>query len=239
MFVAALLDPNSNRRFLSGFLPFQRRVARLGLWNSLSQTLLKLTCPGVPDIYQGNDLWDFSLVDPDNRRPVDYLRRQQAFESVRNFSDVNTAAVRDLLETPEDGRLKLYATWRTLCLRKQHPDLFRQGEYLPLPVHGLKAHHVIAFIRRFEATSALVVVPRLVAGLLGDAESPPIGSEIWKDAHVVLPSCGCLENYRNAFTGDVPNLWKTDTQTKLEISNALAEFPVALYFTEGSSVDGV
>jgi (1->4)-alpha-D-glucan 1-alpha-D-glucosylmutase len=83
----ALLNPDSKNRFLNDFVPFQRRVARLGLWNSLSQTLLKLTCPGVPDIYQGNELWDFSLVDPDNRRPVDYLRRQQAFESIRNFAD--------------------------------------------------------------------------------------------------------------------------------------------------------
>ncbi len=238
-FVAALLDPNSNHRFLTDFLPFQRRVARLGVWNSLSQMLLKLTCPGVPDIYQGDDLWDFSLVDPDNRRPVDYLRRQRAFDSVGNIADANTAAVRELLETPEDVRLKLYATWKTLCVRKQQPDLFRQGEYLPLTVHGPKASHVVAFIRRFEATSALVVVPRLVAGLLGDKESPPIGSEIWKDTHILLPSCTCFKNCRNAFAGDVPDLWKTATQPKLEMSNALAEFPVALYFAEGSSADSV
>jgi len=120
-------------------------------------------------------------------------------------------------------------------LREQHPDLFRQGEYLPLTVHGPKANHVIAFIRRLEATSALVVVPRLVAGLLGDAESPPIGIEIWKDTHILLPSCGCSKNYRNAFTGDVQNLCKTGTQSTLEISNAFAEFPVALYFNDALS----
>jgi (1->4)-alpha-D-glucan 1-alpha-D-glucosylmutase len=235
-FVAALLDPNSNHRFLNDFLPFQRRVARLGLWNSLSQTLLKLTCPGVPDIYQGNDLGDFSLVDPDNRRPVDYLRRQEVFESISSFGDVSISAAGELLETPEDGRLKLYVTWKTLRVRREHPDLFRRGEYLPLTVHGSKSNHVIAFIRRFEATSVLVIVPRLVAGLLGDAESPPIGSEIWKDTHILMPSCGCSKNYRSALTGMAPKLSKTSTQSRLDISNALTEFPVALYFVGGSSI---
>src|SRR5208282_6643120 len=149
LFVAALLDPNSNRRFLSGFLPFQRRVARLGLWNSLSQTLLKLTCPGVPDIYQGNDLWDFSLVDPDNRRPVDYIRRQQMFESIRVWgSEPDLLSIGRLLETPEDGRLKLYLIWKILRFRQQQPDIFQQGEYLPLAVEGAKADHVVAFARK-------------------------------------------------------------------------------------------
>jgi (1->4)-alpha-D-glucan 1-alpha-D-glucosylmutase len=237
-FVAALLDPDSNHRFLSDFLPFQRRVARLGLWNSLSQTLLKLTCPGVPDIYQGNDLWDFSLVDPDNRRPVDYLRRQQAFESIRNFAHASPSVARELLATPEDGRLKLYVTWKTLRLRKQHPDLFHQGEYLPLPVHGPQANHVVAFMRRLGASTALVVVPRLVAGLLDDAESSPIGNRIWKDTYICLPACECSKNYRNAFTGEVADLSKISIQSGLEISNVLAEFPLALYSDDGFRAEG-
>src|SRR5580692_4441030 len=237
-FVAALLDPDSNHRFLSDFLPFQRRVARLGLWNSLSQTLLKLTCPGVPDIYQGNDLWDFSLVDPDNRRPVDYLRRQQAFESIRNFAHASPSVARELLATPEDGRLKLYVTWKTLRLRKQHPDLFHQGEYLPLPVHGPQANHVVAFMRRLGASTALVVVPRLVTGLLDDAESSPIGNRIWKDTYICLPACECSKNYRNAFTGEVADLSKISIQSGLEISNVLAEFPLALYSDDGFRAEG-
>ena len=119
-FVRTLLNPAAKNRFLDDFVPFQRRVARIGLWNSLSQTLLKLTCPGVPDIYQGNELWDFSLVDPDNRRPVDYIRRQQMFESIRVWgNDPDALSIGRLLETPEDGRLKMYLIWRTLCLRQQ------------------------------------------------------------------------------------------------------------------------
>src|SRR6202045_3630107 len=169
-FVGTLLNPSAGHRFLDDFVPFKCRVARIGLWNSLSQTLLKLTCPGVPDIYQGNDLWDFSLVDPDNRRLVDYIHRQQMFESIRRWSsNPDATSVSQLMENPEDGRIKLYLIWKTLCLRKQWPDVFQQGEYLPLPVHGERANHVVAFMRRIESSSVLVVVPRLVASLLGDS----------------------------------------------------------------------
>ena len=138
-FVKALLSPDEQNRFLNDFVPFQRRIARIGLWNSLSQTLLKLTCPGVPDIYQGNDLWDFSLVDPDNRRPVDYGRRLQVFESVRRLSgEPDTASVAELLETPEDSRLKLYVIWKTLCLRKEYPGALSVGRLCSFGSSGNK-----------------------------------------------------------------------------------------------------
>ena len=100
-FVRALLTPGEKNRFLDDFVPFQRRIARIGIWNSLSQTVLKLTCPGVPDICQGNELWDFTLVDPDNRRPVDFVRRQQAFANLRGLGSAPDALSRGrLLETP-------------------------------------------------------------------------------------------------------------------------------------------
>ncbi len=125
-FVKALLTPDPKNRFLEDFMPFQRRVARIGLWNSLSQTILKLTCPGVPDIYQGNELWDFSLVDPDNRRPIDYARRRQMLACIRQSSHTLASQtldvlIADLLKTPEDDQLKLYTTWKTLCFRQQQP----------------------------------------------------------------------------------------------------------------------
>ena len=234
-FVRALLNPGDGNKFLKDFLRFQRRVARLGVWNSLSQGLLKLTCPGVPDIYQGNDLFDFSLVDPDNRRPVDYVRRTQAFESIFKLGSGLGPPVSRLLETPEDGRLKLYLTWKTLCLRKQSPEIFRRGEYLPLAARGAHADHVVAFLRKFENTSMLVVAPRLVAGLLGETDLPPVGVATWKDTHVLLPSCPCSQPYRNAFTGDIldlPGLTSQNTQASATLSTILAEFPVALYFQE-------
>jgi (1->4)-alpha-D-glucan 1-alpha-D-glucosylmutase len=240
-FVRALLNPGGENKFLDDFLPFQRRVARIGRWNSLSQTLLKLTCPGVPDIYQGNDLWDFSLVDPDNRRPVDYIRRQQMFESIRvwgNCDEPDALSTGHLLETPEDGRLKMYLIWRTLCLRQQQPDLFQQGEYVPLAVEGAKADHVVAFARKSGTTRALVVVPRLVAGLLNnnnndnnndvDIDLPPIGPRIWDDTHILLPPRSGSEKCRNAFTGEVLDLQQTDGYARIAVSKLLAEFPVAL-----------
>ncbi|HEX9112481.1 MAG TPA: malto-oligosyltrehalose synthase [Terriglobales bacterium] len=228
-FVRTLLNPGAKNRFLDDFVPFQRRVSRIGLWNSLSQTLLKLTCPGVPDIYQGNDVWDFSLVDPDNRRPVDYIRRQQIFESIHVWDNAPDAlSIGRLLETPEDGRLKLYLIWKTLCLRQQQPDLFRQGEYLPLAVEGAKADHVVAFARKSGTTSALVVIPRLVAGLLNDIDLPPIGPRIWDDTYVLLPLRNGSEKCRNAFTGEVLDLQKTDEYAQIGVSKALAQFPVAL-----------
>ncbi len=226
-FVKALLHPDSRNRFLDDFLPFQQRVARIGLWNSLSQTLLKLASPGVPDTYQGNELWDLSLVDPDNRRPVDYLRRRHVFESVRTLgTEPDARSVSRLLETPEDGRLKLYLTWTTLCFRKQWPDVFRLGEYLPLPVRGSKADHVVAFVRRLENTSVLVVVPRLVAGLLGDSDVPPIGSQIWEDTEILLPASVSSEKYWNVLTAEKRDSPKSGA--KIALAKLLTHFPVAL-----------
>jgi (1->4)-alpha-D-glucan 1-alpha-D-glucosylmutase len=234
-FVKALLEPGPKNRFLKDFLPFQRRVSRMGLWNSLSQTLLKLTAPGVPDIYQGNELWDLSLVDPDNRRPVDYGHRQVMFDSLRRWGSApNAADVSRLLQTPEDGRMKLYLIWKTLCFRQQHPDLFQQGEYVALGVSGPKADRIVAFARRHDDLITLVIVPRLVAGLINNAagiegvadeanDFAPLGPHIWEDTHILLPTSG-REKYRNVLTGDV-----LDLEGSLRIAQALADFPVALF----------
>jgi (1->4)-alpha-D-glucan 1-alpha-D-glucosylmutase len=226
-FVRTLLTPGAQNRFLNDFLPLQHKIARFGLWNSLAQTLLKLTCPGVPDIYQGSELWDFSLVDPDNRRAVDYASRQEILQNISESS--NDASITDrLLETPESGRIKLYVIWKTLCLRRQRPSLFDEGEYLPLEVEGTKADHVVAFARKVETGTVLIVVPRLIAGLLRDFDRPPIGSQVWEDTHLLLPSCGGAEKYRNAFTGKTLAHQTNDTCTKIALSEILAEFPVAL-----------
>ncbi len=244
-FVKALIEPGPKNRFLADFLPFQRQVARLGVWNSLAQTLLKLTCPGVPDIYQGNEIWDFSLVDPDNRRPVDYQHRRQAFETLRKQGASNPESLRRLLDTPEDGRLKMHLTWKTLCFRQEHPDLFRDGEYLVLGVAGAKTDRVLAFARQYQDRTAVIIVPRLVAGLINEAnltggsatdssgaanasilDQPPVGPHIWGETHVLLPHGGKAK-CRNVLTGQI---FEVDSQIKL--SDALADFPVALCFLE-------
>ena len=227
-FVKSLLRPGVKNRFLNDFLPFQRRVTRVGLWNSLSQTLLKLTCPGVPDIYQGNDLWNFSLVDPDNRGPVDYAQRRRMFDSLRTWGNApDPSSIRGLLEAPEDGRLKLFLIWKTLCFRQQHADLFSQGEYLPLNVQGGKANHVVAFARTSTDANVLIVAPRLVAGLLNNAEVSPTGSEVWQDTRIVVPSLSHSRAWRNLFTGQM--LEEREMDSTISVAEALSEFPVGLY----------
>jgi (1->4)-alpha-D-glucan 1-alpha-D-glucosylmutase len=222
-FVRALLNPAADNEFLQDFVPFQRRIARIGMWNSLSQTILKLTCPGVPDVYQGNELWNFSLVDPDNRQSVDYDHRQKIFEGLNRGNAPETSSIDCLMKTPEDGRIKSYLIWRTLCLRQRHAEVFQQGEYLPLVIAGPKADHVVAFARRFEGTCVVVIVPRLISGLLQPLDVPPIAPQIWEDTHVLLPSGGCSKQYQNVFTGEVADLEK-----QISISKVLTEFPVAL-----------
>ncbi len=232
-FVDSLLDRNSPNRFLDDFLPFQRHVARIGLWTSLSQTLLKLTCPGVPDIYQGNELWDFSLVDPDNRRSVDYERRQKLFDCIRRWGNApHRSVLENLLATPEDGRLKLYVTWKALCLRQQHANLFHHGEYLPLAAAGAKPEHVVAFARNDGAAKVIVVAPRLIGSLLGDLDRPsndrpPTGSDIWQDTHLALPPNLQSKRYRNLLTGDA-----LGTASTIGVAEALGVFPVALLTPE-------
>jgi (1->4)-alpha-D-glucan 1-alpha-D-glucosylmutase len=223
-FVRALLMPSAENRFLKDFVPFERRIARLGLWNSLSQTLLKLTCPGVPDIYQGNELWDFSLVDPDNRRPVDYDRQQQLFgELQRQGNSPNSESIASWIKSPEDGRLKTFVIWKTLGLRQQYPQIFQEGEYLPLTVESAKAEHVVAFMRRFESKSTLIVVPRLIAGLLNEREIPPAGPLVWEDTYISLPP-GLAKRCQNCFSGE-----EAEVQDQISIAKALEGFPVGLF----------
>src|SRR5205085_9582514 len=140
-FVARILEANPKNKFLPTFLPVAEEIARLGAINSLAQTLLKLTSPGVPDIYQGNEIWNFSLVDPDNRRPVDYQQRRELLASLE------TAPPEELLRQWPDGRIKLLLTQRLLRLRREHAELFKRGNYVPLTVSGEFADCCVAFAR--------------------------------------------------------------------------------------------
>jgi (1->4)-alpha-D-glucan 1-alpha-D-glucosylmutase len=224
-FVRALLTPGGKNRFLSDFIPFQRRISRIGFWNSLSQTLLKLTTPGVPDIYQANEVWDFSLVDPDNRRPVDYNCRR---EILGELCVSGALPMRSLLQTPEDGRLKMFLIWKTLCLRRQHTDLFEQGEYLPLGVGGKHADRVVAFARKLRTSTVVVVVPHLVAGLLKDVDLPPIGRPFWDNTHIVLPQAFKPGRCQNFFTAEILDLEESANQPRIDVSRILAHFPVGI-----------
>jgi (1->4)-alpha-D-glucan 1-alpha-D-glucosylmutase len=198
-----LLHPALGQSFLAEFLPFQRKVARLGMMNSLSQLLLKLTSPGVPDFYQGCELWDFSLVDPDNRRPVDFARRNELlfalkaqFESATQDWPRQVAA---LLENPEDGRIKLYLTWRALSVRRRFETLFLRGDYQPLPSQGERAAHLCAFSRRLGKIALVVVAPRWFAQL--GALDRPLSELEFGETFVELPRPNGEGRWVNAFTG--------------------------------------
>jgi (1->4)-alpha-D-glucan 1-alpha-D-glucosylmutase len=231
-FVARLLDPEGNRAFLDDFRVFQKRVSHFGLFNALSQTLLRITCPGVPDTYQGTELWDFSLVDPDNRRPVDYERRhgmlRQLREAVARAGHGLPALARRLMETKEDGRIKLYVTWRGLHCRREQPGLFSTGDYEPAIVHGDLEPHVCAFVRRLGKEWAVVVAPRLLVSLIRGEGRLPVGREVWGDS--VLPLAGARpgERCRNVFTGEILTAADHAGHVGLALADVLANFPVAL-----------
>ena len=227
-FVHALLEPREGNLFLSDIKTAQRRIARFGVLNSLSQTLCKLTSPGVPDIYQGNDLLDFSLVDPDNRRPVDYARRARMLAALEANGDAAPAFARALLNDLSDGRAKLYLTWRALQFRKTHPALFRDGDYLSAQVSGAHASHLCAYARLLARESVLVIVPHLYARLMGERAELPLGERVWEDTAIELPSRLGSAAWRNILDGRVIETQAREDRRFVSAHKALANFPVAL-----------
>jgi (1->4)-alpha-D-glucan 1-alpha-D-glucosylmutase len=242
-FVAAALDGRPKNRFLGEFRRFHEQVVNWGLFTALSQTLLKLTSPGVPDIYQGQELWDFSLVDPDNRRPVDFARRRDMLARLRAIiaaGDPALAALaRQLAQNPRDPRLKLFVTWRVLQFRRRHAELFQLGDYIPLDVQGPRARHVCAFARVCGSPLgagpkiAIVIVPRLIAQLtpLAPDSSPapsPVGSAVWEDTHVMVGDWASSP-LKNLFTGQECS----PQDSRVLAAAALSDFPVALLTSAG------
>ncbi|MEP7015080.1 MAG: malto-oligosyltrehalose synthase [Verrucomicrobiota bacterium] len=212
-FVAKILEPSFRNKFLPVFLPVVREIARLGAVNSLTQILLKLASPGVPDIYQGNEIWDFSLVDPDNRRPVDYKRRREMLESL------SKAKPEELLQNWSDGRIKMFLTQRVLQLRRAHPDLFRRGEYLPLRASGTFADCCVSFARKLDDRWIVVLATRLSSRI----GFPPLG-ELWKETQLDLPESFSVERGRDLFTGR--ELQAKDR--RISIADALSILPFAV-----------
>src|SRR5437773_152554 len=188
-FVAKILDPSARNKFLPIFLPVAQEIARLGAVNSLTQTLLKLTSPGVPDIYQGTEIWDYSLVDPDNRRPVDYVQRREMLETLE------TATPDNLMRAWPDGRIKMFLTQRVLRFRREHADLFQRGEYLPLLAGGIFAECCVGFARHLADEWIAVIAPRLSSRV----GFPPVGG-LWKDTIFELPEILSLAQAHDMFT---------------------------------------
>lgn len=212
-FVTRILDPSARNKFLPAFVPVAREIARLGAVNSLAQTLLKLTSPGVPDIYQGTETWDYSLVDPDNRRPVDYTRRREMLKSLA------TADPQDLVRTWPDGRIKLFLTQRVLQFRREHVELFQNGEYLPMTPSGTFAECCVSFARQLADQWIVVIAPRLSSRI----DFPPIG-ENWKDTAIEFPEALPLKHAHDLFTcHPVPV-----RERRVKLADALSILPFAV-----------
>ena len=199
-------------------------LAYFGAINSLTQTLLKLTSPGVPDVYQGQEMWDFSLVDPDNRRPVDFRVRSQALDELltRGQADDLASLCQELLREYHDGRIKLWVTMCALNLRRKHKELFQRGNYVPLQVTHGKEEHVVAFARVHAGEAIIVAAPRLSYTLMKGREQPPIGG-VWGDSELALLPDAIGKQLRNIFTGEV----FTPGQSLL-CREVFAKFPLAL-----------
>ena len=226
-FVRALLADRKRNLFLEKLREVLAPLARLGLYNSLSMVLLKLTSPGVPDIYQGNEMWDFSLVDPDNRRPVDYGARRAGVAQLAAMAEggaLSGPQLRRLVEAPEDGLAKLYLIWRTLGLRREYAALFRDGTYLPLVVEGERAEHVVAYVRRYRGRGVLVLAGRLFGALTGNGARLPCGAAAWEATRVMLPFLTEGTVLRNVLSG----VSLQSNRGGLSMAEACADFPVAL-----------
>jgi (1->4)-alpha-D-glucan 1-alpha-D-glucosylmutase len=225
-FIAAILRRDEDNRFLADFLPFQRRVAHYGAFNSLSQVLIKLTSPGVPDIYQGNEVWDFSLVDPDNRRPIDYDLRRRLLDQVERVKDATAAA--SLVENKEDGRIKLLVTSRTLNFRRANLPLFQRGSYTPITVEGKHASNVISYARAHEGRMAVAVAPCLVTQLGKAGETVvPVG-QVWAGSWLSLPGASEGDSFRNVVTGETLSASSRNGVVGLPLEEVLTVFPLAL-----------
>ena len=225
-FIAAILRRDAANRFLSDFRAFQRKIAHYGAFNALSQALLKIAGPGVPDIYQGTELWDLSLVDPDNRRLVDYALRAHLLYEVDQVADAAGAAA--LVAAKDDGRIKLLVTSRALRYRRDNPKLFAQGGYTPITAEGKHADNIVAFARSQGAQQAVVVVSCLLTRLARGADPVTPTGAVWAGSWLPVPGATAGDQFRNIFTAEVITAQDRNGTVGLPLEAALAAFPVAL-----------
>ncbi|MDB9493464.1 malto-oligosyltrehalose synthase [Spirulina major CS-329] len=229
-FAERILKPSPKNEFLTEFRVFQRKIQHYGVFNSLSQVLLKMTAPGVPDIYQGTELWDLSLVDPDNRRPVDYKLRTKYLRAIKKAWDKDPLdLLKTLLEKPEDGRVKLFLIYQLLQARHQFMEVFQRGDYQKLTVIGSLQDHVVAFTRTWGSHTAIAIAPRFFTSIVSDTELP-LGEQVWHETRLSLPP-GSPSHWCDLISGQTLN-----SQDALFLRDTLAHFPVALLV---NSVDDV
>jgi len=223
---------SANNLFIRDFEPFQKKISYFGMLNSLSQTLLKITAPGIPDFYQGTEIWDFSLVDPDNRRPVDFFTRKKMLKDLKEKmaacgSDLPGFA-RGLLQEWENGSIKLYVTLRSLNYRRQNRGLFMDGAYIPLQADGERKDHICAFARRGGEKVVLSIAPRFLTRLIASPEETPLGKGVWGDSSIVFTDEIPADRFNNILTGETIQAVEGHGKKALMMGDTLAHFPVAM-----------
>jgi (1->4)-alpha-D-glucan 1-alpha-D-glucosylmutase len=233
-FVDAILEPTPHNHFLKDFQQFQAQVAYFGFLNSLSQVVLKIASPGIPDFYQGTELWDLSLVDPDNRRPVDFQKRLALAKELRQKeARAPGSLLPRLLSRWQDGGIKLFVTAKALNFRRTRPALFLEGDYLPLESRGKKNRHLVAFARRQDENWVLAVVPRLCSQLT-PAGTPPLGPEVWGKDGLSLPP-GAPQVWENVLTRAALRVPPGRPTPALPLAEVFRSLPVALLAGVGAS----
>ncbi len=226
-FLEVILDASGTNRFLRDFLAFQEMAGWYGWLNALSMLMLKMTSPGVPDFYQGTETWNLSLVDPDNRRPVNFEKLARELDELRRREhEAAHALLGHLLENWRDGRVKLYTTWKTLQFRAAHPLCFLEGDYTPLFAAGKKIENLCAFTRRRGGEWVLTAVPRLLTKIV-DPGSLPLGQDAWGASGLTLPA-GAPQEWANVLTGETLRAGVENKKPVLRLQNVFRDFPVAL-----------
>jgi (1->4)-alpha-D-glucan 1-alpha-D-glucosylmutase len=224
-FLKAILKPASSNLFLKDFLPFQKKIAEFGMVNGLAQVLIKMTSPGVPDFYQGCDLWDLRLVDPDNRGPVNFNHRDALLSEIEKGSDADPLGFsRELLENWHDGRIKLYLIWKVLNLWRKHPRMLLDGEFLSLKIRGKRESNVIAYVRTSGQDWVMSVVPRWLAHSKAAPNSQRMRA-FWAGSQLELPA-KAPRSWRNILTGESVSAQRG---ARLSLPEIFRTFPVAVF----------
>lgn len=223
LFIQKVLEQNAENSFLDSLSNFISKIAPAGFLNSLSQLLLKTTSPGIPDFYQGSEIWDFNLVDPDNRHPVDFSKRTAFLNDLRIKNSNN---LQQLINTLDDGKIKLFMTLRALEMRKKFSDVFLDGDYKPLNVEGNRKQNVIAFSRTYGKKNIIVISTRFFLSLLD--ENGKIDPGTWINTCVQLPAELSSNSWMDVFSKQKFTPQKNNGQEKLSLDKTLNIIPFAM-----------
>ena len=221
-----LLKDEKDNEFLESFRPFQHKIKHYGVFNSLSKSLLKITSPGLPDIYQGTELLDLSLVDPDNRRPVDYEKRKAFLAEIKRKVEGDILCfISEMMDSPEDGKIKMFLIYQALKARGEHLEIFQRGDYQKVPVLGSLKDKIVAFSRNWGDRTAIIIAPRLLTDLIKEGEYP-LGEQVWQETRISVAS-GSSYVWKNVITDR-----EIQSEDTLWMRDILSDFPVALLINQ-------